>query len=223
MTNTAKKRTAVLISGRGSNMQALVEAARQPDYPAEIALVISNRPEAPGLAWAKEQGIPALALDHKRYENREHFEGQLTSMLSLSKIDLIALAGFMRLMTPAFVESWSGRMINIHPSLLPSFKGLHTHEQALEAGVKITGCTVHFVSAEMDAGPIIAQSAVPVLPGDTAAQLAARVLAAEHKLYPAAFRAVARGEVRLVAGRVKMQPVVKTEINQELALYSPPL
>lgn len=223
MTNTAKKRTAVLISGRGSNMQALVEAAKQPDYPVEIALVISNRPEAPGLAWAKEQGIPAVALDHKRYESREHFEGQLTSMLSLSKIELVALAGFMRLMTPAFVESWSGRMINIHPSLLPSFKGLHTHEQALETGVKITGCTVHFVSAEMDEGPIIAQSAVPVLHGDTADQLAARVLSAEHKLYPAALAAVARGEVRLASGKVEMQPVVSTGINQEVALFSPPL
>jgi phosphoribosylglycinamide formyltransferase 1 len=223
MTKTAKKRTAVLISGRGSNMQALVEAAKQPDYPVEIALVISNRPEAPGLAWAKEQGIPAVALDHKRYESREHFEGQLTSMLSLSKIELVALAGFMRLMTPAFVESWSGRMINIHPSLLPSFKGLHTHEQALETGVKITGCTVHFVSAEMDEGPIIAQSAVPVLPGDTASQLAARVLSAEHKLYPAALAAVARGEVRLASGKVEMQPVVNTGINQEVALFSPPL
>jgi phosphoribosylglycinamide formyltransferase 1 len=223
MTNTAKKRTAVLISGRGSNMQALVEAAKQPDYPVEIALVISNRPEAPGLAWAKEQGIPAVALDHKRYESREHFEGQLTSMLSLSKIELVALAGFMRLMTPAFVESWSGRMINIHPSLLPSFKGLHTNEQALETGVKITGCTVHFVSAEMDEGPIIAQSAVPVLPGDTASQLAARVLSAEHKLYPAALAAVARGEVRLASGKVEMQPVVNTGINQEVALFSPPL
>lgn len=223
MTNTAKKRTAVLISGRGSNMQALVQAARQPDYPAEIALVISNRPEAPGLAWAKEQGIPAVALDHKRYESREHFEGQLTSMLSLSKIDLIALAGFLRLMTPAFVESWSGRMINIHPSLLPSFKGLHTHEQVLAAGVKITGCTVHFVSAEMDEGPIIAQSAVPVMPEDTASQLAARVLISEHKIYPAALAAVARGDVRLIANKVEMQPVVNAAINQEFALFSPPL
>jgi phosphoribosylglycinamide formyltransferase-1 len=223
MTNTAKKRTAVLISGRGSNMQALVEAAKQPDYPVEIALVISNRPEAPGLAWAKEQGIPAVALDHKRYESREHFEGQLTSMLSLSKIDLIALAGFLRLMTPAFVESWSGRMINIHPSLLPSFKGLHTHEQVLAAGVKITGCTVHFVSAEMDEGPIIAQSAVPVMPEDTASQLAARVLISEHKIYPAALAAVARGDVRLIADKVEMQPVVNAAINQEFALFSPPL
>jgi len=223
MTNIAKKRTAVLISGRGSNMQALVQAARQPDYPAEIALVISNRPEAPGLAWAKEQGIPAVALDHKRYESREHFEGQLTSMLSLSKIDLIALAGFLRLMTPAFVESWSGRMINIHPSLLPSFKGLHTHEQVLAAGVKITGCTVHFVSAEMDEGPIIAQSAVPVMPEDTASQLAARVLISEHKIYPAALAAVARGDVRLIANKVEMQPVVNAAINQEFALFSPPL
>src|SRR5690606_16846438 len=136
--------------------------------------------------WAKAQGLPALALDHKLYEDRTHFEGQLQSMLDLSKIELVALAGFMRLMTAPFVERWSGRMINIHPSLLPAFKGLKTHEQALAAGVKVSGCTVHFVSPEMDGGPIIAQAAVPVVSGDTADTLAARVLAAEHRLYPAA-------------------------------------
>ncbi|HYD15136.1 MAG TPA: phosphoribosylglycinamide formyltransferase, partial [Hyphomicrobium sp.] len=164
---TAKKRVAVLISGRGSNMQALVEAARAPDYPAEIALVISNRPDAPGLAWAKTQGIPTLPLNHKHYESREHFEGQLQSVLEISKIDLVALAGFMRLMTAPFVDRWRDRMINIHPSLLPAFKGLRTHEQALEAGVRISGCTVHFVRPEMDDGPIIGQAAVPVLSSDT--------------------------------------------------------
>lgn len=221
MTTPAKKRTAILISGRGSNMQALVEAARQPDYPAEIALVISNRPEASGLAWAKAQGLPAVALDHKRYESREHFEGQLQSMLELSNIDLVALAGFMRLMTAPFVERWSGRMINIHPSLLPSFKGLHTHEQALAAGVRISGCTTHFVSPEMDGGPIIAQAAVPVLPEDTPEMLAARVLAAEHKLYPASLALVARDQAVLNGNAVDFQPVVNSGVNQEQALFSP--
>lgn len=221
MTTPAKPRTAILISGRGSNMQALVEAARQPDYPAEIALVISNRPEASGLAWAKAQGLPAVALDHKRYESREHFEGQLQSMLELSNIDLVALAGFMRLMTAPFVERWSGRMINIHPSLLPSFKGLRTHEQALAAGVRISGCTAHFVSPEMDGGPIIAQAAVPVLPEDTPETLAARVLAAEHKLYPASLALVARDQAVLNGNVVDFQPVVNSGVNQEKALFSP--
>lgn len=221
MTTHTKTRVAVLISGRGSNMQAIVEAARRPDYPAEIALVISNRPEAAGLAWAKAQGLPTLALDHKHYESREHFEGQLQSTLELSKIDLVALAGFMRLMTASFVERWRGRMINIHPSLLPAFKGLHTHEQALAAGVRISGCTVHFVSPEMDGGPIIAQAAVPVLEADTADTLAARVLAAEHRLYPAALARVARGEARLNGSSVELQAVVNTQVNQEQPLFSP--
>ena len=222
MTATSPKtRVAILISGRGSNMQALVEAARSADYPAEIVLVISNRPEAPGLAWAKAQGLPTLALDHKLYENREHFEGQLQSVLEISKIDLVALAGFMRLMTPPFVERWRGRMINIHPSLLPLFKGLRTHEQALAAGVRISGCTVHFVSSEMDAGPIIAQAAVPVLPGDSPDALAARVLAAEHRLYPAALALVARGQAVLNGDVGDVQPVGNAVINHPQSLLSP--
>jgi phosphoribosylglycinamide formyltransferase-1 len=202
-------------------MQALVAAARTPDYPAEVAIVISNRPDAPGLAWAKSQGILTLALDHKLYENREHFEGQLQSMLELSKIDLVALAGFMRLMTAPFVDRWRGRMINIHPSLLPAFKGLHTHEQALAAGVRISGCTVHFVSPEMDGGPIIAQAAVPVPAGDTADTLAARVLAAEHKLYPAALALVARGQATLSENVVDLQSIDNAGNSQEQALLSP--
>lgn len=218
---TAKKRVAILISGRGSNMQALVNASRTPDFPAEIALVVSNRPEAPGLAWAKAQGLTTLALDHKLYESREHFEGQLQSILELSKIDLVALAGFMRLMTAPFVDRWNGRMINIHPSLLPSYKGLHTHERVLADGVKITGCTVHFVRPEMDEGPIIGQAAVPVVIGDTAETLASRVLAAEHALYPRALALVARDQALLEGDLVKFQPVVKTEINQNLVLTSP--
>jgi phosphoribosylglycinamide formyltransferase-1 len=218
-----KKRVAILISGRGSNMQALVEAARAPDYPAEIALVISNRPDAPGLAWAKAQGVPALALDHKLYENREHFEGQLQSVLEISKIDLVALAGFMRLMTAPFVDRWRDRMINVHPSLLPAFKGLRTHEQALEAGVRISGCTVHFVRPEMDDGPIIGQAAVPVLSSDTAETLSARVLAAEHRLYPRALALVARGLVSVDGTVVATQDAVNAEINQEQVLGSPSL
>lgn len=221
MTTPAKKRIAILISGRGSNMQALVEAARAPGYPAEVALVTSNRPDAPGLTWAKTQGLDVLALDHKRYESREHFEGQLQSVLELSKIDLVALAGFMRLMTAPFVDRWRGRMINIHPSLLPAFKGLQTHEQALAAGVRISGCTVHFVTPLMDDGPIIGQAAVPVLPGDTAETLAARVLAAEHRLYPTALASVARGEATLNGDEVAFQPVVNSGVNHDQVLGSP--
>lgn len=220
---TDKKRVAIFISGRGSNMQALVEAARAPDYPAEIALVISNRPDAPGLAWAKAQRIPTMGFDHKHYESREHFEGQMQGVLDLSKIDIVALAGFMRLMTASFVDRWRDRMINIHPSLLPSFKGLKTHERALEAGVRISGCTVHFVRAEMDDGPIIGQAAVPVLAADTADTLAARVLAAEHLLYPRALALVAQGQVRVEAEVLTWQDTGNTGINQEQALFSPSL
>jgi phosphoribosylglycinamide formyltransferase-1 len=199
---TPKKRIAILITGRGSNMMSLVGAAGAPDFPAEVVLVVSNRPEAAGLAWAKAQGIPALGLDHRHFESRTHFEGQLQGLLTASRVDLVCLAGFMRLMTPEFVERWRDRMLNIHPSLLPSFKGLHTHERAIAAGVKVTGCTVHFVRAEMDEGPIIAQAAVRVHDDDTAETLAARVLAAEHRLYPHALAAVASGAVRIQGERV---------------------
>lgn len=216
-----RKRVAVLISGRGSNMQALVEAARAPDYPAEIALVISNRPEALGLAWAKAEGLPTLALDHTRYESREHFEGQLQSVLDLTRIEIVALAGFMRLMTADFVTRWRGRMINIHPSLLPAFKGLDTHEQAIAAGVRISGCTVHFVVPQMDAGPIIGQAAVPVHPSDTPDTLAARVLAAEHHLYPHILALLARGQVAMADDGVSWQSTEISTINQGDALFSP--
>lgn len=219
---TDRKRVAILISGRGSNMQALVEAARAPDYPAEIALVVSNRPEAPGLAWAKDEGLPTLALDHTRYESRAHFEGQLQSVLDLAKIDLVALAGFMRLMTADFVDRWRSRMINIHPSLLPAFKGLDTHEQALAAGVRISGCTVHFVVPEMDAGPIIGQAAVPVIGTDTAETLAARVLAAEHRLYPRMLALLAQGQVQMAETGIVWQHTDFADINQGEAVFSPP-
>jgi phosphoribosylglycinamide formyltransferase-1 len=214
-----KTRTAILVSGRGSNMQALVEAARAADYPAEIVLVASNRPDAAGLEWAEAQGLPTASIDHTRHATREAFEASLQQALEAAGADLVALAGFMRLMTPAFVERWRNRMINIHPSLLPSFKGLHTHERALAAGVRITGCTVHFVRAETDEGPIIAQAAVPVLCGDTPAALGERVLAAEHKLYPAAQRLVAAGLVRCEGEKA----VLSQNVKPSSPLYSPSL
>ena len=214
-----KPRTAILISGRGSNMTSLVEAARAPNYPAEIVIVISNRPEAPGLAFAKAQGIATAAIDHKAFKSREAFEAELQKALLAAKVELVALAGFMRLMTPAFVASWQNRMINIHPSLLPSFKGLHTHERAIEAGVRIAGCTIHYVSAGMDEGPIIAQAAVPVLSGDTAETLGARVLAAEHRAYPAALALVAAGKVAIEGEKV----VILEDLNQSPPLFSPGL
>jgi phosphoribosylglycinamide formyltransferase-1 len=185
-------RTAVLISGRGSNMMALVEAARAPGYPAEIACVISNRPDAGGLEFAKTQGIDALAIDHRRFAGREAFEAALDAELRQRRIDLIACAGFMRVLSADFVIGWKGRIINIHPSLLPHYKGLHTHERVLADGATRHGCTVHQVSAELDAGEIILQAEVPVLAGDTPDTLAARVLVEEHRIYPLALAMVAR-------------------------------
>lgn len=190
----SKKRVAVLISGRGSNMTALIEAAKAKDYPAEIALVVSNRPEAAGLAAARAEGVATAVVDHAPFgEDREAFERALDGELNAQRIDLVCLAGFMRLLTPWFVTRWSGRILNIHPSLLPQFKGLHTHRRALEAGVKKHGATVHFVVAEMDTGPIVAQDSVTVRDGDTEETLAQRVLEVEHRLYPRALRAVAEG------------------------------
>lgn len=195
-TKPQKKRVAVLISGRGSNMTALIEAAKADDYPAAIAVVISNRPDAAGLERAHGEGIATAVIDHRPFgDDREAFERALDAELRRHHVDLICLAGFMRLFTPSFVERWSGRMLNIHPALLPQFKGLHTHRRALAAGVREHGATVHFVVPEMDAGPIIAQDAVPVLEGDTEHSLAQRVLAVEHRLYPQALRLVAEGRV----------------------------
>lgn len=195
---TGRKRTAILISGRGSNMAALIAAAAAADYPAEIVVVVSNRPGAAGLAHAAQAGIATAIVDHTvSGADRAAFEDALQAQLDSRRVDLVCLAGFMRLLTPAFVARWSGRMINIHPSLLPAFKGLHSHERALEAGVRIHGATVHYVVPEVDAGPIVAQAAVPVLDGDTPNTLARRVLAAEHRLYPAALGLVASGTSRL--------------------------
>lgn len=214
---SGRRRIAVLISGRGSNMQALVEASRAPDFPAEIALVLSNRANAAGLAWAAEHGIETNAIDHKGFADRAAFDQRVGEVLRDADIEIVALAGFMRLMTAEFVESWRGRMINIHPSLLPAFKGLDTHARALEAGVKITGCTVHFVTAEMDAGPIIAQAAVPVLAGDDPDRLAARILKAEHRLYPAALKWVASGAVTFESP----WHMESDTVNQDRVLISP--
>jgi phosphoribosylglycinamide formyltransferase-1 len=197
ITPGARKRVAVLISGRGSNMVALIDAAKDASYPAEIALVASNRPDAAGLATARQAGIATAVVDHRTYgKDREAFERALQAVLEDHRIDLVCLAGFMRLLTPWFVAGWHGRMLNIHPALLPAFKGLHTHERALAAGVKSHGATVHFVAAEMDSGPIILQAEVPVLAGDRPETLAARVLAVEHKIYPQALRLVAEGRAR---------------------------
>jgi phosphoribosylglycinamide formyltransferase-1 len=197
-----RRRIAILISGRGSNMVSLIEAARAPDFPAEIALVLSNRPDAGGLDLARETGIAALAIDHKAYSTRESFEQALDAALREHRIEFICLAGFMRVLTNWFVERWSGRMLNIHPSLLPLFRGTQTHRRALDEGVLVHGCTVHFVVPELDAGPIVAQAAVPVVPGDTEESLAARVLVQEHRLYPLALRMVCDGTARLEGGRV---------------------
>lgn len=196
-----RKRVAVLISGRGSNLAALVAATRAADYPAEIVAVISDRADAAGLAFAREKGIAAESLPRSEYENRAAHEAALGAKLAEFAPDIVCLAGFMRLMSPQFVEQWRGRMINIHPSLLPAFKGLDTHARALEAGVRVHGCSVHFVTAGMDEGPIIAQAVIPVLPGDNEARLAARVLKAEHRLYPMALRMLAEGRVHISDGR----------------------
>ncbi len=198
----ARKRVAVLISGRGSNMTALVEAAKARDYPAEIALVVSNRPDAAGIGYAREAGIATAVIDHTQYgKDREAFERALQAELEKSQIEIVCLAGFLRILTPWLIERWEGRMLNIHPALLPNFKGLHTHEQALAAGARQHGATVHFVTVGMDEGPTVCQASVPVLDGDTADTLAARVLTVEHTIYPLALKWLAEGKVRVVDGR----------------------
>ncbi|MFB0492573.1 phosphoribosylglycinamide formyltransferase-1 [Methylobacterium sp. OAE515] len=202
MAAARKTRVAILISGRGSNMVALLEAAKDPAYPAEIVLVLSNRPEAAGLARAAEAGIPTQAIDHKAFPDRAGFDAALDAALRAAQVDLVCLAGFMRILTTAFVASWAGRMLNIHPSLLPLFKGTHTHRQALDAGVRLHGCTVHFVVPELDAGPIVAQAAIPVRQDDDPDSLADRVIVQERRLYPAVLAQVAGGRARLEGDRV---------------------
>lgn len=194
----SRKRVAVLISGRGSNMAALIEAAKAPDYPAEIALVLSNVPGAGGLALAEASGIATVTIDHRRFgRDREAFEKAVQAELEAHRIDIVCLAGFMRILTPWLVTRWEGRMINIHPALLPAYKGLDTHARALADGATVHGATVHFVTPGLDEGPIILQEEVPVLPGDTVESLGRRVLEAEHRIYPAALRMIAT-DYRLV-------------------------
>jgi phosphoribosylglycinamide formyltransferase-1 len=216
---TAKTRVGVLISGRGRNLQALIDAAKAPDYPAEIALVISNVPGVQGLARAQEAGIPTSVINHKDFATRQDFEAMLDASLAGEGVELLCNAGFMRLLTGGFVARWLNRHLNIHPSLLPAFKGLHTHARVLDSGAKITGCTVHFVRAAMDDGPIVAQAAVPVDPDDTEDSLAARVLEAEHALYPHALRLVASGKARVDGEHV----VGMSQMEGQTALFSPPL
>lgn len=190
---TARLKVAVVISGGGSNLKALIEAAEAADCPFAVVHVLSNRPEAGGLGHAAAAGIPATVIDHKTYPSREAFDTALDAALNRIAPDIVALAGFMRILTAGFIGKWQGRMINIHPSLLPLYKGLHPHRQALEAGAGVHGCTVHWVTPGVDEGPIIAQAEVPILPGDTEEALQARTLAAEHKLYPRALAMIARG------------------------------
>jgi phosphoribosylglycinamide formyltransferase-1 len=198
----ARLKLAVLISGRGSNLQALIDACRNPAFPAEIVLALANDPEALGLERAAAAGIPVRVVDHRDFPDRAGFEAALTGAIEAAGAGLVCLAGFMRLLGAGFVRRWRDRLINIHPSLLPAFKGLHTHERALEAGARIAGCTVHFVREDMDQGPIIVQAAVPVRPDDDADSLAARVLAQEHVIYPLAVRLIAEGRVRVEGERV---------------------
>ena len=197
-----KRRVAILISGRGSNMAALIEAAKAKDYPAEIVIVLSNQPDAEGLSRARDAGIATAVVDHRTFgADRAAFERAVDDTLRTHRVELICLAGFMRLLTSWFINHWSGRILNIHPALLPEFKGLDTHRRALAAGAERHGATVHFVVEETDSGPIISQQSVPVLEGDTEATLAARVLEVEHRIYPEALRQVAEGRAKFVAAR----------------------
>lgn len=201
----ARLKVGVLISGRGSNLQALIEACARADFPAEIRLVVSNRADAPGLARAASAGIPTRVIPHDDYPTRDAFDAALDAALGAAGVELVCLAGFMRLLGGAFVGRWRDRLVNIHPSLLPAFPGLDTHARVLAAGVRFTGCTVHFVREAVDDGPIIVQAVVPVLAGDDGASLAARVLAAEHRAYPLALRLIAEGRVRVRDGRVEIR------------------
>lgn len=212
-----KRRVSILISGRGSNMQSLVEASRVPDYPAEIVSVISNRPDAAGLEWAKSRGIPALSIDHKQYATRTAFEAKLHTALLDVGTELICCAGFMRMLTGGFIDRWRDRQLNIHPSLLPAFPGLDTHQRAIDAGVRLAGCTVHFMRVEMDSGPIVAQAAVPVRSTDTADELAQRVLRAEHVIYPRALALVASGRAHVAGEKV----IISEDVNEQDLIFAP--
>jgi phosphoribosylglycinamide formyltransferase-1 len=217
----AKLKVGVLISGRGSNMAALIAAARDPGYPAEIACVVSNLAAAAGVATARSAGIATAVIAHKDYPDRETFDRAVSAELETHGVGLVALAGFLRIQSPWFPQHWAGRIINIHPSLLPAFKGLHVQQQALDAGVRLSGCTVHFVTPDLDSGPIIAQAAVPVLAGDTADTLAARILRQEHRLYPQVVRWFAEGRIGLEAGKVPVKVHVAGVPQGATLLFSP--
>jgi phosphoribosylglycinamide formyltransferase 1 len=196
------KNIVILISGRGSNMQCIVRACAAEGWDARVAAVISNKADAQGLAFAAEQGIATAVVDHRAFASREAFDAELARVIDGFSPDALALAGFMRILTPQFVQHFEGRLVNVHPSLLPAFTGLHTHQRAIDAGCKLAGATVHFVTAELDHGPIIAQAVVPVLPGDTADSLSARVLVQEHRIYPRAVGWLVQGQLRVDAGVV---------------------
>jgi phosphoribosylglycinamide formyltransferase-1 len=213
-----RRRSAVLISGRGSNLAALMAASNAADYPAEIGLVLADNPDAAGLAHARKAKVATATVDRRSFKSREEFEARVDATLRKARTELICLAGFMRLLSPGFVEAWSDRIINIHPSLLPLFPGLDTHARALAAGVRIHGATVHFVRAAMDSGPIIVQGAVPVLAGDTPARLAGRVLKVEHRIYPLALNLVASGRAKVVGDRVEIHG---GRVAAEASLLSP--
>ena len=214
----AALKLAVLISGRGSNLQALIDACADADYPADIVLVISNKPDAQGLKRAQAAGIATLTISHRDHDTRDQFDAAIGAALSEAGAELVCLAGFMRILGEAFVERWRDRLINIHPSLLPAFKGLNTQARAIDAGVRISGCTVHYVRPAMDDGPIIVQAAVPVLSGDDEDALAARILVAEHKAYPLAVRLIAEGRARVVNERV----VIDGAADIEGLMLNPP-
>ncbi len=209
----AKTRCVVLLSGRGSNLAAILKAAQAAEYPAMIAGVVANKADAPGLQLARNAGVPVSVVPSANYSDRDSYDAALQVAVDAYAPDLVVLAGFMRILTPAFVNHYAGRMINIHPSLLPSFTGLHTHQRALDAGVRIHGCTVHFVTAELDHGPMIAQAAVPVLADDTASTLAARVLTAEHQVYPAAIRWFAEGRLRITGQQVVLADALSDDVG----------
>ncbi|MFN3232662.1 MAG: phosphoribosylglycinamide formyltransferase [Alphaproteobacteria bacterium] len=202
---------AILISGRGSNMQALLKACADPDFPADVVEVISNRPDAAGIAIAETFNVPTLVIDHTHFGTREEFEDALHDALVGSGAELLCLAGFMRLLGADFIGRWRDKIINVHPSLLPAYRGLHTHERALEDGVRFTGCTIHFVRPEMDNGPIIFQACVPVLPDDTEQALEARVLEWEHKLYPLVVRLLSQGRLRVSGGQVMIDGPIEPQ------------
>jgi phosphoribosylglycinamide formyltransferase-1 len=200
------KKLVILISGRGSNMEAIVRACSREEWPAQVAAVIASRPDAAGLAFAASHGIATAVVDHRQFPDRESFDAALARQVDAFTPDLVALAGFMRVLTPGFVDRYAGRMLNVHPSLLPSFSGLKTHQQALDAGVRLHGASVHFVTSQLDHGPIVVQAAVPVLNGDDAAALAERVLATEHIIYPRAVRWFVEGRLALDGPRVTLTP-----------------